>query len=247
MTPQSPPFPVSKRPLRLDEHYEDFYSTAPGDWRTISAMDKAANIMRMYQSLTGSDTVGSIVDIGCGEGAVASRLAQNRFFRHLSGFDLSRRAVTTAATRQLTGTIFAVFDGQHIPVRQGAVDLAVLSHVVEHLENPRLLLAEAARIAKYVFVEVPLEYTARTPRHFTWNATGHINLYNPLLVRHLLETVGLNVVAETVTCPSYAVHRFNTSALKALPTWAIKRLLLRISPKLATTLFAYHGALLATP
>ena len=52
-----------------------------------------------------------------------------------------------------------VFDGYTIPYDDNAFDLVVLSHVVEHVEHPRKLLYEAKRVARYVFIEVPLEAT----------------------------------------------------------------------------------------
>ncbi len=48
------------------------------------------------------------------------------------------------------------------------------SHVVEH---PRTLLHEARRVARHVFVEVPLEHNLRLPRDFAADDLGHINAY----------------------------------------------------------------------
>ena len=49
------------------------------------------------------------------------------------------------------------FDGSPIPFRDQTFNLAVLNHVVEHLESPRELIREAAQVAEKVFIEVPLE------------------------------------------------------------------------------------------
>lgn len=48
----------------------------------------------------------------------------------------------------------------------GSFDLAIQSHVLEHVEYPRVVSHEAARVADYVFVEVPLELNRRTAEHF---------------------------------------------------------------------------------
>ncbi len=116
----------------------------------------------------------------------------------------------------------------------------------EHVEEPRTLLRETKRVAMYVFVEVPLELNARTCRDFRWTNVGHINLYNSLLIRWLVQSTGLRVLAEKVTCPSRAVFAFQRPALQSILHWALKAMFLRVVPQIACRLFTYHGCLLAT-
>ena len=40
-----------------------------------------------------------------------------------------------------------LFDGARVPYPDNSFDLAYMSHVVEHLEHPRQLIYEAARVA----------------------------------------------------------------------------------------------------
>lgn len=90
----------------------------------------------------------------------------------------------------------------------------MLTHVVDHLENPRLLLNEAARVASWVLVEVPLEYRWRTPHDFVWNELGHINLFDRKLIRHLLQSIGLEVADERIGGPGADVYRFRRGWLR---------------------------------
>lgn len=124
-------------------------------------------------------------------------------------------------------------------------DLAVLTHVIEHVENPRELISEAARVASRIFVEVPLELNARTPRDFRWTDVGHINLFNPTSLRHLIQSVGLRVERECVVTSSRAVQRYMRPGLRGDLRWLLKLAMLKASTRVATSLLTYNGALVA--
>lgn len=105
-------------------------------------------------------------------------------------------------------------------------------------------LAEAARVAPHVFVEVPLEDTIRLPRDFVWDDVGHINFYSAKTLRRLVQTCGLRVESQRTTHSSRATYVYRSGARGHVKYW-IKEILLRLHPGLATRLFTYHGALLA--
>jgi SAM-dependent methyltransferase len=231
----------------LASHYDGYYSGA-SEWRDLGARDKAANVRRLWR-LAGTHHRPRVVELGCGEGAIAANLMQTGFAATYAGFDISASGVAAAQAREVTDAEFQAFDGVRLPAENGSYDLAILSHVVEHLENPRTLLAEAKRVARYVIVEVPLELTLRTPAHFRWTSLGHINLYSPLVIRHLLESCGFTILAERVTCPRRSVHQHARPGAAGASVWALKAGLLRTAPKIATQVFVYHDTLLcrATP
>ena len=119
----------------------------------------------------------------------------------------------------------------------------MLSHVVEHVEYPRKLLYEAQRIARYVFVEVPLEDTVRLPRDFLLDKVGHINFYSPKTFRRLIQTCNLKVLSEKTTNPSKGVYVFQKGK-KGLVYFYVKKYLLKFSPSLATRVFTYHSSII---
>ena len=50
-----------------------------------------------------------------------------------------------------------VVDTRSLPFDDGAFDLGLLSHVIEHVDDPRPVIRETARVARLVYIEVPLE------------------------------------------------------------------------------------------
>jgi SAM-dependent methyltransferase len=210
------------------------------EWRRICAVDKAANVLALCRGIPHA----RVLEIGAGEGALLARLAEIGFGEELHALEVdesAREALLARALPRLAGAL--VFDGYAIPYSGRAFDLAILSHVIEHVEHPRALLREAARVAARVFVEVPLEDTWRLPRDLVLDAVGHVNFYSPRSLRHLVQSCGLRVVSERVANPGAPVQAYRSGAAGRV-RWAAREALLRLSPALATRAFTYHGALL---
>ena len=220
----------------ITRHYGHYYESGATKWRNLSAIGKANNITNLCVT-TRHQTV---LEIGAGDGAVLEQLSKANFAEIIDAIEISETAITTIKSRGIDGLReVSLFNGSDIPREDGSYDLAILSHVVEHLEHPRQLLREAARVAKKVLVEVPLELKVRTPNHFKWNDTGHINLYSPKIIRHLLQSTGLEILNERTVNHSYDVYRY-LSGKRGVLHWAVKQLSLVLAPRLATFLFTYN-------
>jgi SAM-dependent methyltransferase len=85
----------------------------------------------------------SVVDLGCGLGGYSKVLAERGF--DVRGFDVVPEYVERA--RDL-GVRADVYDGERLPLEDGSVDTVFLLEVIEHLEEPARLLAEARRVAR---------------------------------------------------------------------------------------------------
>jgi SAM-dependent methyltransferase len=227
----------------LRDRYDGYYAQGASEWRRLGALAKAENVI----ALCAPHPHASVLEIGAGEGALLARLAEVGFGERLHAAEISRsgaRAIRARGLPRLAGV--ACFDGDRLPWPDASFDLAILSHVLEHAEHPRRLLAEAARVARAVFVEVPLEDTWRLPRDFRPDPVGHINFFSPASLRRLVQTCGLEVLGERVAVPGREAMRHRAGARGAL-AHALKLAALRLAPALATRLSTYHGALLCRP
>jgi SAM-dependent methyltransferase len=226
---------------KLKRNYDVYYE-GEWDWRTLGAIDKVKNIVHLCEGIPH----GKILDIGSGEGAILKRLSDLNFCDELFSIEISESAVATIQHRAIPRVRECrIFDGYHIPYDDRHFDLAVLSHVVEHTEYPRMLLHEAARVANYVFVEVPLEDTIRLKPDFVFDKVGHINFYSWKTIRRLIQSCDLRVLSQVTSNHSRAVYEF-CSGRKGTINYAVKEILLRTSERVATRLFTYHCAILCS-
>jgi len=224
---------------KLKENYDAYY-VGESEWRALGAIDKVRNV----QSLCNDVPHTTVLDVGSGEGSLLKRLSDLNFGQQLYSVEISQSAVATILQREIPRLRECqLFDGYHIPYEDQRFDLAIISHVLEHVEYPRKLLHEAARVATRVFVEVPLEDTIRLGQDFVFNRVGHINFYSWKTIRRLIQTCDLKVLSQTVTNPSRAVYDY-TSGRGGVVKYAVKDLMLRASTRVAASLFTYHSSIL---
>jgi ubiquinone/menaquinone biosynthesis C-methylase UbiE len=224
---------------KLKINYDHYYESGKSEWRWLGALDKTQNIV----NLCGLYAHKTILEIGSGDGSILKRLSDLKFGDELTSLEISKSAMETIKSRNIKPlTECKLFDGYNIPYQDNQFDLAVLSHIVEHLEYPRKLLYEAARVARYVFLEVPSEDTLRLKDDYVFNKVGHINFYSPKTIRRLVQTCDLEVLKQSVTNPSFSLYRYQ-SGLKGVLRYLPKQVLLKVAPRLATHLFTYHCAI----
>lgn len=81
-----------------------------------------------------------VLDVGCGDGAIDSRLAEQRSDIETRGIELFVREDARIPVE--------AFDGRTIPYQDDAFDVVLLVDVLHHCEDPERLLLEAARVAR---------------------------------------------------------------------------------------------------
>jgi SAM-dependent methyltransferase len=224
-----------------------------GRWRALGAASKAAHAVELLRR-AGERPV-TLVEIGCGDGALLEALARAGVASSYDGFELSAPAAAIAAGRGIPGARrIEPYDGARVPVADGAYDLAVVSHVLEHVPDPAALLAEAARVARAVVVEVPLEAnrSARRPAKVAEaRAIGHIQSFARADIARLAAGAGLRVVADLSDPLPRRHHAFfaedAAARAKATAKWAVRAAMWRAAPRRAERLFTVHYAALLAP
>jgi SAM-dependent methyltransferase len=235
-----------------DAYTEDAPSTAKHSrWRALGAVGKADHVIALCERARVRPA--STLDVGCGDGALLTELHRRGFGGRLHGVEISRAAVTIASARAHIDSV-GLYDGKHLRASDGAYDLGVLSHVLEHVPAPAALLREVARACRTVVLEVPLEANLsarRADRRARAAEIGHLQRLDRDAARAIVARAGLSVECELEDPLPRAAHEFFASGPRALAAarakWLLRVSLHRVAPPLARRLFTLHYACLCRP
>ena len=225
-------------------HYEGEYSDTEIEWRRVCALDKASNI----KTLLGLRNVATVLEVGCGTGAVLAAVAKLGIGSRHVGVDMADPQLHL--DNDAKGLDILQYDGDRLPFADKSFDLVFASHVIEHVPNPRALLGEMRRVARhFVYAEVPCELHVRADRNSLQRTLdiGHINAYTPesfvlLIQSSELEIYNAQIFDHSLEVQGFRIHKYSAS-LKKL----IRSSLLRISPRWASRIFTYHCSVLCGP
>jgi SAM-dependent methyltransferase len=237
--------------------YEEAYSRPPDEaplyarWRALSAIGKADHVVSLCARAGLRPR--SVLDVGCGDGALLSELSRRGFGGLLSGLEVSQPAVAIAGARGEIDRV-ALFDGSHVPAGDDEYELGVLSHVLEHLDDPPMLLKEAMRACRAVVFEVPLEANlsaTRAGKRAHSEEVGHLQRLDRGAARAIAAGAGARVAYELEDPLPLAVQRFFAHGPRELAAatgrWAVRTGLHRLAPGVARRLFTVHYAALCLP
>jgi ubiquinone/menaquinone biosynthesis C-methylase UbiE len=191
----------------LQAAYDEQYSDESTPWRELCARYKADNI----EAVCAGERFARVLECGAGEGAILKFLEGDGFCDELTAIEISDSGLRQIAGRHLRTLREArKFDGYQIPYADESFDLAYCSHVVEHVEHPRILLRELRRVARRQVFEIPLDYAPRVDTHCKhYLSYGHINVFTPATFKFLLISEGFEILSERYTRNPPQVIRFN--------------------------------------
>ncbi len=226
----------------LKEHYEEVFSEKSEIFYAIGSHQKVKNILDIAK---GKDFK-TAVEIGPGNGYILQGLSKADFAESFATGEISTSAIEAIKKKNIPKlNLIKQFDGGYLPFEDKSFDVAICSHVVEHVEHPRILLKELQRIAHYQIIEIPIDFGFHVDRKYEhYLSYGHINIYTPPLFDFLLKSTGLTVERSFARMYSDEVfkhiHANDKLALwKAMlkkQLWSQSKFLMRIKPNTYTVL-----------
>jgi ubiquinone/menaquinone biosynthesis C-methylase UbiE len=191
----------------LQTAYNEQYSDKITEWRELGGKYKALNILAVCKG----NKFERVLECGAGEGSILKFLNDSKEFSKLFAIEISDSGISQIRKRTLNNLIeVKKFDGYVIPYPDKYFDMAYCSHVIEHVEYPRILLRELKRVSSFQVFEVPLDYSRNVDSSVdSFLAYGHINIFTPSLFKFLLKSEGYKILREHFSTASPDVVRYN--------------------------------------
>ena len=119
----------------LKTHYGEYYDGLEAEWKRLSRRDTVENITSLCAGIPHC----TVLEIGCGDGVLLDLLSgiEDGFAEDLYAIEVAQSAVDLTRERGIESLRdCSLFDGHTIPYEEGRFDLAIMSHVIEHVEVP---------------------------------------------------------------------------------------------------------------
>lgn len=200
-------------------------------WLAFGAVDKANSVESLVPTKPNS-----VMEMGAGTGALIAELQRRGFADRYIAIDYSPDAARYMRSHLKGVEIHETDITQTIPAR---ADVVVLSHVVEHLEEPSAFLSVVARLDfDWLVIECPLEDLPASRlknlfRDRTKNLAGHVQFFTKKSFRALVGQ-HFEIVAERhyASWQPGEVARFIAEKDKlTAPVAAVKHITMHLGPR----------------
>ena len=197
------------------DYYESLYRSEleqEAEWLRRGAANKVDSIETLLKRH--SISAQTIMELGCGTGAVIRECLRRSIARRYIAVDYSAEAIAYLRTQAPEiEAIKADITSPDFLMRE-PVDVAYLTHVIEHLDDPHAFLTGTLQKLqfKYLIAEVPLEDLAAGKlknliRDRRINTSGHVQFFTPSSFERLLTAHGLKIIDR---CRYVPLHSLKT-------------------------------------
>jgi len=161
----------------------------------------AAKVLAAY--LSASRDLGSVLDVGCGDGTMLLAVAQRA--SKLTGIDSMDQAVELTQAQVPASEVILADVEEGLPFAAQTFDTVLFCDVIEHLRQPVFSLEELFRVTRpagQILMSTPnsdsLIRRLKGKAWFGLSDPSHVIFYTMFSLTHLLETVGFRIVKQSI-------------------------------------------------
>lgn len=207
----------------LNRYLNGDYAEKNPDWDSADAPWKAAKVLQILKDNGCSPE--SLVEVGCGSGAVLSALRRSFPDTVMAGFDIAPGAQRFWQERSTEGIRFAL--GDYLEMDEPMPDVVLVLDVLEHLGNPWEFLARLRCRCKLAVFHIPLDLSAASvlreiPLLRVREKVGHLHYFTRGLALALLQESGFDVIEARYTGAAFSAPQ---RSFKTRLTGLLRRLM----------------------
>lgn len=202
---------VQKTPLpdpTLERYFNGDYAQKNPDWDSADAPWKAALVAKLLKE-HGCQTT-SLVEIGCGSGAVLAALRPMFPDSSLAGFDIAPDAQRFWPQAAGGGIRFVL--GDYLAMQEPVAEVVLVLDVLEHLGNPWEFLARLRDRSKLAVFHIPLDLSSSSvlrerPLLHVREKVGHLHYFTRGLALAMLDECGWEVLEARYTGAAFTAPK----------------------------------------
>jgi len=142
-----------------------------------------------------------VLDLGCKYGEIT--YAISNMAKEVVGIDYSESSIKIAKEKHQNENLrFVVADAiGYLKATNNSFDVLVLSHILEHIDEPQKFLSDFVPFFKYVYIELPdfnktylNEYRRLNNQKLIYTDTDHVSEFDRYELEEIIDSAGLKIV-----------------------------------------------------
>jgi SAM-dependent methyltransferase len=147
------------------------------------------------------DNENIVVDLGCKYGEISKRIAP--LCKQVIGIDHDMNAINIANSKNQSPNIQYVCNDLFVYLdnHQQKVDVILLSHVLEHIDNPENLLKQLSSYTRFLYIELPdfesnymNDYRSKLNLYLNYEDEDHISEFDRKHLMKIIEDSGFKII-----------------------------------------------------
>ena len=154
------------------------------------------------------NTSGKLLDIGCADGTITRRIAENKLRLRVWGVDYYRKAIDYAKSKK-SRAIFICSDARKLPFKSNTFNFITCIETLEHIPNSEKVLSEIYRVLKKKGTFIVIQDTDSLLFNLIWSIWikwkgkvwkgSHVNCMKPHELSRFLVKGGFRIVEKRIT------------------------------------------------
>lgn len=187
-----------KPPEKFKKESRSFFGRIAGTYDRIAAFERPAHL-QVIERLN-RFSYNSVLDVGCGTGALLSDLAKINTQANLAGIDITPEMIGVAGGKLGQRAELVVGDVENLPWQENTFDAVVSTYAFHHFPRPKVALTEINRVLKPEGILIIADLWLPSPVRQLTNLlirfikTGDVHVYSKAEITSLLSESGFKSI-----------------------------------------------------